>query len=123
MIVEFYHTIEKDLNEESVRNNSEICFAEIFNLKLEETRLLEDYKQQNPTNQLFNKMLENIVAAVKKSILIVQSKIDNLLVTPKTNVVRNEASETSVFTIKARIIEDGLFIRSMTDGTQTVEFD
>lgn len=123
LIIEFYHTIKNDLNQESVQNNSEICYAEIFNLRLQQTGLFADYKEQNPTNQLFNKMLENIVAAIKKSILIAHTKIDNLLVTPETNVVRNEASDTSVFTIKAKIIEDGLFIRSMSDGTQMVEFD
>lgn len=123
MVGEFYEVLQKNLDVESVQNTCEIRFAEIFNKKLEETNLTADYKQQNPANQLFKTMLESIVTQVKKSILIVQSKMDNLLVSPETNVVKDGSNETSVFTIKAKIIEDGLFIRSMSDGTQMVEFD
>lgn len=123
MIKEFYQTIASDLNQDSVDNNSQICFAEIFNAKLQQTNLFADYKQQNPTNQLFNKLLANIVTTIKKNILISSTTIDNLLVTPETNVVRNESSDTSVFTVKAKIIEDGLFVRTLEDGKQMVEFD
>ena len=41
--------------------------------------------------------------------------IQSLLINPETNVVKNGSSDTSVFTLKAELLEEGFFIRSVRD--------
>jgi hypothetical protein len=54
--------------------------------------------------------------------------IQSLLINPETNVVKHGSSDTSVFTIKAEMLEEGFFIRSVRDEStgqvsQIVEFE
>ena len=53
--------------------------------------------------------------------VIERTTIENVLINPETNVVKNGSSDTSVFTIKAEMLEEGFFIRSIKDeGTGEV---
>ena len=44
-----------------------------------------------------------------------RTEIENLLVNPETNVVKDGRSDTSVFTVKAELLEEGFFLRSVRD--------
>jgi hypothetical protein len=50
-------------------------------------------------------------------------------VNPETNVIREEASDLSVFNIKAKITEEGIFVKTVRDKTSNkvisaeVDFD
>ncbi len=44
-----------------------------------------------------------------------RTEIENLLVNPETNVVKDGSSDTSVFTVKAELLEEGFFLRSVRD--------
>lgn len=86
-----------------------------FNKKLEEYKLMEEYKKQFPENQLAIKLTSEIVEKVKANTVITKTKITNLLVDPETNIVKNGSTDTTVFTIKAKIMEEGIFVKSITD--------
>ena len=127
LILSFYEELKSSTDPANPENLAQIRWAQIFNKKITESNLLADYKTQNPNNELFIQTLGDVVSMIKANTIISSTKIDNLLVDPETNVVKNESSETSIFTIKAKIMEEGIFIRSIKDedGTekQVVEFE
>lgn len=65
--------------------------------------------------------LAEVVAKVKGGITTTRATLDGLLVNPETNVVKNGSSDASVFTIKAELMEEGMFIRSVKDEKTGVE--
>ena len=54
-------------------------------------------------------------AAVTTATVVDRTPIQSLLVNPETNVVKNGSSDTSVFTLKAEMLEEGFFIRTVRD--------
>lgn len=128
MILEFHTLLADNTDLSDPENIVDVKWAEIFNKKIEEHALLADYRQQNPNNELFNLTRNEILAEIRRNTIITKSKIENLLVSPETNIVKNESNEVSIFTIRARIMEEGLFIKTMKDvdtghETKVVEFE
>jgi hypothetical protein len=70
---------------------------------------------------------EEVIAEIRRNTVITKSKIENLLVNPETQAVKNDSSEISVFSICAKITEEGLYIKSMKDDegnlTRVAEFE
>lgn len=128
LILEFHTLLTNNQDASTPDNIVDVKWAEIFNQKIEENNLLADYKQQNPNNELFNLTRQELLAEIRRHIIITKSKIENLLVTPETNVVKNESNELSVFTIRAKITEEGLYIKTLKDDetgkeTKVAEFE
>ena len=73
------------------------------------------YKKSNPNNELFRSSLEDVLKAVTTATVVDRTTIQSLLVNPETNVVKNGSSDTSVFTLKAEMLEEGFFIRTVRD--------
>jgi hypothetical protein len=92
-----------------------VAWARIFNAALVGYGLVEVYQQYNPNNELFNKTAADVLRIVTANTIIDRTTIENLLVNPETNVVKNGSSETSVFTIRAEMVEEGFFIRTIRD--------
>lgn len=95
---------------------------------LNEKNLLEAYKKSNPNNELLNQTLRDILNTVSTNTVIDSTSIKSLLVNPETNVVKNGSSDSSVFTIKAEMLEEGFYIRQVKDDDTgatrpVVEFD
>ncbi len=88
---------------------------EIFSQRISEAKLVEDYKKYFPANELFKLTLADVIDKVKQNTIVAQTKIENLLVNPETNVVKNGSSESSVFIVKAKITEEGIFIKTIRD--------
>lgn len=91
-------------------------------------RALADAKLVGTYNELYEKSLDNVLKKVVTNTVIDRTKLQNLFVNPETNVVKTGSSDTSVFTIKAEIQEEGFFLRSVKDestgNTRTVvEFE
>jgi hypothetical protein len=127
-IDEFFKRLDANEDPSEPDNIIRVKWTEVFNQKIIEHKLLEEYKKQNPNNELFNTTLAEVSAKIKAATIITQTKMENLLVNPETNVVKTGSSESSVFTIAAQITEEGIFIRSVKDEesgivNQIVEFE
>lgn len=92
-------------------------YAGIFNKRLVEAKLDEEYKKHYPQNELYLASLKWLTEFVLSKTFVINSKIENILVSPETNVIRNGADALSIFTINAKITEEGLFIKTAQDET------
>ncbi len=90
-------------------------WAILFEQTLIEERLMELYKKFNPGNELFRSSLDEVLKMVTSQTVIDSTSIQSLLINPETNVVKNGSNDTSVFTLKAELVEEGFFIRSLRD--------
>ena len=90
-------------------------WAPLFEQTLVEQKLMELYKKYNPGNELFRSSLEDVLKTVTSQTVVDSTTIQSLLINPETNVVKNGSSDTSVFTLKAEMVEEGFFIRSVRD--------
>lgn len=127
-IDEFYALLKNNADIAEPENIIQVKWSEVFNQKITENNLLEVYKKHYPTNELFTQSLKEVSEKIKASIIITQSKMENLLVNPETNMVKTGSSESTVFTIAAQITEEGIFIRSVKEAgedkvTHIVEFE
>ena len=128
IIDDFYKQLVTNQDPNQPDNIVDVKWAEVFSKKLEENNLLADYKQLYPNNELFINTRNEVLAEVMRNTVISKTRIDNLLVTPETNIVKNEGDAISVFTIHAKITEEGLFIKTMRDEqtgkeNKVVEFE
>jgi hypothetical protein len=102
-------------------------WGKIFQLALEENKLVEVYRKRYPTNQLFEQTLLDLAKAIKSRTIIDGVKIQNLLINPETSIVKDGATGTSVFTVLAEMTEDGFFLKTVkdVDGVESkiVEFE
>lgn len=121
LIIDFYKQLKNNQEPNQPDNIVDIKWAEIFSKRLEENNLLADYKQLYPNNELFITTRNEIVAEMIRNTVVSKTRIDNLLVAPETNIVKNEGDAISVFTIHAKITEEGLFIKTMKDENSQVE--
>lgn len=104
------------------------AWGTILQLWLSERKLVELYHKHSPNNELSKQAYTAILAGIKGAVVVDKVGIDNLLVDPETNLIKNGSDATSVFTIKAEMIEEGFFVRSVRDDatgevTQVVEFE
>ena len=125
---DFYDQLLGSTDPTHPENIIQVKWTAFFYKKLEENNLVQDYKTQNPNNELFNQTLAEVTEEIKANTIVSTTKIDNLLVNPETNAVKNESTDATVFIIKAKIMEEGLFIKTVKDqqtGTesQVVEFE
>lgn len=104
------------------------AWGTVLQLWLNERKLVELYQKYSPNNELSKQAYTEILAGIKGAVVVDKVGIDNLLVDPETNLIKNGSDATSVFTIKAELIEEGFFVRSVRDDTtgqvsQIVEFE
>lgn len=90
-------------------------WARLFEQALLEENLMELYKKFNPGNELFRQSLDDVLKMVTSQTVVDSTTIQSLLINPETNVVKNGSSDTSVFTLKAELLEEGFYIRSVKD--------
>lgn len=90
-------------------------WAHLFEQALLEENLMDLYKKFNPGNELFRQSLDELLKMVTSQTVVDSTTIQSLLINPETNVVKNGSSDTSVFTLKAELLEEGFYIRSVRD--------
>ena len=90
-------------------------WVRIFEQALIEQNLVEAYKKNNPNNELLKQTLDEVLKTVTTNTVVDSTTIQSLLVNPETNIVKTGSSDTSVFTIKAEMMEEGFFIREVKD--------
>ena len=124
----FFEDLKASTDPYNPDNIAQVKWAILVNKKIEENNLLADYKIQNPNNELFVQTLGEVIQTIKANTIVSSTKMDNLLVDPETNAVKNASTGNSIFIIKAKIMEEGVFIRSIRDENsdkekQVVEFE
>ncbi len=86
-----------------------------------------DAAATDPREQLLAQTGEEVLELVRSRTVIDKTQIDNLLINPETNVVKNGSTDSSVFTVSAELLEEAFYLRSVTDesgATSTiVEFE
>lgn len=127
-IAKFYRLLKENSEPTKPENIAQVCLAEIFNARLVQYGLSAFYKEQYPGNELFTQMVAEVVTRIREYTMVTQSKMENLLVNPETNVVKNGSSDATVFTIKAKIQEEGVFVKTVRNeetgqDQQIVEFE
>jgi hypothetical protein len=106
----------------------ELNWRNLLARALDASGQLASYKAQNPKDELGLQALTAVTTAIKAAIVVKETTITNLLVSPETNNVKNGSNESSVFTIKAEVLEEGFFIKSIRDDDtgeerQVVEYE
>lgn len=115
-IKNFYDGI-KEISNEDVRDQFiQAKFLDILKSSLKNANLENAYNTKYPNNEAFFEAIKRIKGELDNAFVIDKIKVENLLVTPLTNMVKSESDEKSVFTINAKIIEEGLFIKTVTDA-------
>lgn len=109
----FYQLLTTSQHLEQPEDVIAIEYAGLFNELFKKEKLVEDYKKLYPKNELYLQSSKRIEAFVVSNTVVDSTKIENLLVNPETNIVRTESNQFSVFTINAKIIEDGVFVKSI----------
>lgn len=126
-ILSFYNALKENIDPQKPQSLVAVKYAEVFNRRLEEQGLVQDYRTLFPANDLFQVSHRNVLEHILSKTVISQTRIENLLVNPETNIVKNEGDALSIFVIKAKITEEGLFVQSTKDETgketKIVEFE
>ena len=81
-----------------------LMWAGILKTALTDNKLMADYEKSNPNDELLKKTTASVLGVVKTNTVIERTTIENLLINPETNVVKNGSSDASVFTIKANML-------------------
>ncbi len=127
IINDFYEQIKSSTDLAHPENMAQVKWATLFNTRITEHKLMEDYKAQNPNGELYKQTFNNVIEKIKANTVVSSTKIDNLLVDPETNIVKTVSTESTVFIINAKIMEEGIFVRSVKEQngsiTQVVEFE
>lgn len=119
-IIEFYEDMRDPGNLSHPNEIATLNYARVFNRIFEEKKLLGVYKDTYPKNELFQESVASILAYINSRTIVSKTKIENLLVSPETNIIQEEASDLSVFNIKAKITEEGIFVKTVRDKDNKV---
>lgn len=82
-----------------------------------------------PRQLLTTKMVADVIAGplpglieeIKAKMTVPKATIERLMINAQTNVVKDGSSDTSVFTINAELIEEGVIVKSVKDEKTGVE--
>lgn len=103
-------------------------WGDVFRTTLAEARLLKYWEENEELHPLLGKSTDDVTGLVLGRTVVDRTEIENVLVDPQTNVVKNGSDPASVFTIKAELLEEGFYLRTVRDGgaeqeTRIVEFE
>lgn len=103
-------------------------WAEIFQLQLDESALAGFYQQWDPHRELLARTTREVLDRVTERTVVEHTKILSLEVDPETAMVKNGSGEASVFVIKADLLEEGVYVRTVRDDASdqthpVVEFE
>lgn len=126
--LDFYEALKANADPAIPDNIIKVKWGAIFSKLLSDNKLEELYKERYAKNELYLQSVRELIDLVKQNTIITSTKVQNLLVDPETYAVKEGTTDFSVFTVKAKIMEDGFFVRTIKDDNsqqekQVVEFD
>lgn len=100
---------------------------DITDAVLSGSQKLEEYVRKFPAKEHYGSIVKGFGAFVEFNIKVAKSSLTGLLINPETAAVRDGGNATSLFQIKAKITEEGIFINSVKDANGresfTVDFE
>lgn len=128
LLQDFYTQLRTNPDPSTPENIVQVQWARLFDRKLTDTGLYTAYSSLYPNGELFTQTAAEVLAYVRNNTVVMKSEIENLLVNPETQTVKDGSNENSVFLVKAKIVEDGVIIKEVTDENgvvqdRIVEFD
>jgi hypothetical protein len=87
----------------------------IFLTAIGELRIQKQYEKVETEGELAEASLNRMIAIAGAHMVVDSTRLESLLVDPETNVVKNGSDGNSVFVIKAEIVEESFFLRTITD--------
>lgn len=100
----------------------------IFHQALDVSAELQRFRDSRDGVALLRRTTQEVLAFVVERTVVSRTEIESLLVNPETHLVENDSSESSVFVVRAELVEEGFYLRSVRDEStgQTrsiVDFD
>jgi hypothetical protein len=92
-----------------------IWWHTIFERVLQESELLSRSEDRAELLRLRATTTNEVLELVRSRTAVERTTISSLFVDPLTSTVRRESSEASVFTVTAELVEEGFYLRSITD--------
>jgi hypothetical protein len=128
LITDFFNQLKTNPDPAAPENIVQVNWAKLFDRKLTDAGLLAAYKTLYPNGELFTQTNGEVLQYVRNNTVVLRSEIENLLVNPETQTVKDGSNADSVFMVKAKIMEDGVFIKEVVDDQgvvreRFVEFD
>jgi hypothetical protein len=115
LTTQFYQALVANPDPSQPGNVVREYWTAIFQQGLTEAKLLDVWKESDPKRELFRKSLEDVLTTVTTNTVVDSTAIQSLLINPETNVVKNGSNDASVFTIRADMLEEGFFLKEITD--------
>lgn len=83
---------------------------------------------KGPSSEILDAKAVELADVIRKKLTITKGTVNGLLVNPETNVVKTGGATAPLLTIRAELLEEGLFVKSVRDEatgkeTSIVEFD
>lgn len=92
-----------------------IWWHTIFETVLQESQLLDRSDDKAELLRLRATTTDEVLTLVRSRTVVEHATLQSLFVEPLTSTVRRESSETSVFSVTAELVEEGFYLRSITD--------
>jgi hypothetical protein len=127
LIESFFKLLSEEDIIDNLENETKINCSQVFSAYIDEKRLTEDFKTHDANNTIFEAFRINTLKKIQENIVVIENKIENLLVDPETQKIKEQGSDISIFQINTTIVEDGFYVKSVTDDKnnkiQIVEFE
>lgn len=92
-----------------------IWWHAIFEQVLRQSEVLDRTRDRAELLKLRGTTTSEVLQLVRSRTAVEAATLQSLFVDPLTSTVRRESSETSVFTVTAELVEEGFYLRSITD--------
>jgi hypothetical protein len=76
---------------------------------------VEVSEDDGDARRLMSVSIADVIDLVRSGTVVNRTDVETLVVEPRTTRVRDEASDASVFTITAEIVEEGFYLRTLRD--------
>jgi hypothetical protein len=121
LITIFFNELKSNPDPSLPENIVQVNWARLFDRKLTDASLTTAYRTFYPNGELFVQTNGEVLTYVKNNTVVLRSEIENLLVNPETQTVKDGSNADSVFMVKAKIVEDGVFIKEVVDDRGVVQ--
>jgi phage terminase small subunit len=82
---------------DNLENETKINCSQVFSAYIDEKRLTEDFKTHDANNTIFEAFRINTLKKIQENIVVIENKIENLLVDPETQKIKEQGSDISIF--------------------------
>ncbi len=115
-----YDTLKKEISAQVAQ-----ALPEIISAVLSASQKLDEYLRKFPAREHYGATTKAFGSFVTFQVKVAKSTLTGLLINPETAAVREGSNASSLFQIKAKIMEEGIFVNSVKgpDGRETFTVD